>query len=99
MGWQEMIEKKVSLAEQHKKLMKNPELPEEHHAAAFKHNEGINVEAETIIKVNEVGLPIEKIDPEAYANDYAGFWRLHERGLWSITGACLLYLALKLFGV
>lgn len=93
-----MVERKESLAEQHKKLMRNPELAEEQHASAFSHNEGVNVEAETIIRVNEVGLPVEKINADAYADDYAGFWRLKEKPLWSMTAMCLLYLSLKLFG-
>ena len=82
-----------------KSFVSNPELPEDLQGFAFTHAGGMNWEEEPLLRVNERGAPISKINVEAYASDYASMWRMHERKLWIITGFCFLYLSLKLFGV
>jgi len=56
------------------------------------------IDSDFALKYNDSRAPLEQISIDAYADDIAGFWRLHERKLWAITGTCLLYLAMKLFG-
>lgn len=66
--------------------------------SAFRTCEAIDINSYPALKYNDPRAPLEQISIDAYAEDIAGYWRLHERKLWAITAFCLLYLAMKLFG-
>lgn len=79
-------------------LNRNPILPLENQDSAFRNRGGNNWGTETFLHVNHFGTPIQKINTDAYLNDFAGFWALHEKKLWIVLAFCLLYVTMKLLG-
>jgi len=84
--------------EKEKLSYKNPILPEEEQDSAFRHRGGNNWGNETFVHVNHFGTPIHRVNADAYLNDLAGYWSLHEKKLWLIFAFCLLFFAMKLLG-
>ena len=81
-----ILPEKRTVKEKNLEVMRNPELDEEFQAHAFSHSGMSNWEEEPILRVNERGFPVENINKEAYANDYAGYWKMHEQKLWFVLG-------------
>lgn len=81
-----------------KSSYKNPELDEPLQDSALLHRGGNNWGTETFIHVNHQGTPIHRINSDAYFNDFAGYWAIHEKKLWIVLAFCLLFLTMKLLG-
>lgn len=58
---------------------------------AFKINDGLNYEKTSILRVDQEGSPIEKVDAIAYEKDVRAFWMMHEKKLWLILLICSFY--------
>lgn len=65
---------------------------------AFTKPNFIDLNTQPLLRYYDNGVPLEKINADSYADDYAGYWAMHARKLWIITAFCALYLSLKLFG-
>jgi hypothetical protein len=84
--------------QEHKKLIQNPVLEEQHHANAFTSPYVSKIAQIPFIQITDKD-ELKEIDKTAYQNDYAGYWAIHTNKLWTITSICILYLSLKLFGM
>lgn len=60
--------------------------------SAFKEQDGLNWSEDKIIKVNDHGEQVNRIDPIAYENDTRAYWKMHEKKLWIVATLCALYL-------
>lgn len=76
----------------------NPVLEGKEQEHALAHKGGDNWATETFVRINYKGLPVHKIDADAYLNDLGAFWHIHERKLWLVIAFCLLFLTAKLLG-
>ena len=77
---------------------KSPELDKELQDSALRNRGGDNWGNEFFIPANQLGSLVKKINPDAYMNDLAQYWALHEKKLWTVLAICLLFLTMKLLG-
>ena len=64
--------------------------------SALKAQDGMNYEGQDILRVDALGAPTTKVDPEVYERDIPAFWSMHERKLWATIVVIAIYFVLRL---